>query len=57
MRRPSRRLKQAARLAGVSLWEFLPVLSAQGIPVADYDEDEARQEVEAARWLAARARD
>ncbi len=45
-------LGQAARLAGMSLWDFIPFLGTQGIPLADYDDAEADNEVETARWIA-----
>ncbi len=45
-------LEQSARLAGMNLWDFIPFLGAQGISVADYDEEEAEREVETARWIA-----
>jgi predicted HTH domain antitoxin len=44
-------LGQAAQLAKMSLWEFIPFLGKQGIVVADYDEEEAQMELETARWL------
>ena len=44
-------LGKAARMAEMSLWDFIPYLGAQGIAVAEYDEEEARKEVEAAQWL------
>jgi predicted HTH domain antitoxin len=44
-------LEQAAQLAKMSLWDFIPFLAAQGVAVADYDAEEARTELEAARWL------
>lgn len=44
-------LGQAARLAGMSLWDFIPFLGEHGIPVADYDEEETVVELETARWL------
>jgi predicted HTH domain antitoxin len=45
-------LEQAARLAGMSLWDYIPFLSEQGIAVADYDEEEVATELETAEWLA-----
>jgi predicted HTH domain antitoxin len=45
-------LEQAARLSGTSLWDFIPFLSEQGIPVADYDADEIQREIESAHILA-----
>jgi predicted HTH domain antitoxin len=49
--RKSLSLEQAARLADMSLWEFIPFLSEQGIAVADYDAEEIERELEAVRWL------
>ena len=46
-------LEQATRLSGMSQWEFIPFLGEHGIPVADYDQKEARRETETARWLSA----
>jgi predicted HTH domain antitoxin len=45
-------LEPSARLAGMSLWDFIPFLGEQGIPVADYDDDEIQAELDAAQWLA-----
>lgn len=44
-------LEQAARLAGMALWDFIPFLSAQSIPIAEYDADEIEVELESVRWL------
>ena len=45
-------VEQGAKLAQMSLWEFIPFLGEQGITVADYDEEEALKEVESAgQWL------
>jgi len=44
-------LGQAARLAGMGQWEFIPFLGEHGISLADYDEEEASREVEMAQWL------
>jgi len=44
-------LEQAAGLAEMSLWDFIPFLGHQGIPVADYDEEDAAEEMESVRWL------
>jgi predicted HTH domain antitoxin len=44
-------LEQAAQLARMSLWDFIPFLGAQDIATADYDAEEARKELETARWL------
>lgn len=49
-------LEQAAQLARMALWEFIPFLGELGLPVANYDDEEAHREVEAARWLATRKR-
>jgi predicted HTH domain antitoxin len=43
---------QAAQLAEMSLWDFIPFLGEQGIPVADYDKEEAEKEVESVKkWM------
>ena len=44
-------LEQAAQLAQMSLWDFIPFLGGEGIAVADYDEQEIQRELEAGRWL------
>lgn len=44
-------LEQAARLSGLTLWDFIPFLGEQGIPIADYDADEIQRELETVRWL------
>jgi predicted HTH domain antitoxin len=44
-------LEQAARLSGLLLWDFIPFLGEQGIPIADYDADEIERELETVRWL------
>jgi predicted HTH domain antitoxin len=44
-------LGQAAQLADMNLWEFIPFLGEQGIVVTNYDADEAEKEIEAAGWL------
>ena len=44
-------LGQAAELAGMSLWDFIPFLGQHGIPYLDSDEDEWKKELEAARCL------
>ncbi|MBM4038722.1 MAG: UPF0175 family protein [Planctomycetes bacterium] len=49
-------LGKAAELAGMSLWDFIPLLGDLGIAVADYDEDESRKEMEGAEWLARKLR-
>jgi predicted HTH domain antitoxin len=50
-------LEQAARLAKMPLWEFLPFLAEQGIAVADYDAAETARELETARWLTSTPKD
>ena len=45
-------LEQAAQLAKMSLWTFIPFLGEQGVAVADYDGEEVQSELETARWLA-----
>jgi predicted HTH domain antitoxin len=45
-------LEQAATLADMTLWDFIPFLGEQGIPVADYDAEEIQKELETSRWLA-----
>jgi len=47
-------LGQAARLAGMSLWDFIPFLSSQGIAYIDYDDAEIQRELEATQWLVER---
>ena len=42
-------LGQAAELAGMTLWEFIPFLSAQGIPVRDDEDSEIQAEIAASR--------
>lgn len=44
-------LGQAARLARMNLWDFIPFLGSQGIAVADYDDAETEKELEAVEWL------
>ncbi|HUT31861.1 MAG TPA: UPF0175 family protein [Planctomycetota bacterium] len=44
-------LGKAAELAGMSLWDFIPFLGQHEIPYLDYDEDEWKKELEAARPL------
>jgi predicted HTH domain antitoxin len=44
-------LGQAARFSGMPLWDFIPFLGEQGIPVADYDADEIERELETVRSL------
>lgn len=38
-------LGQAAKLAELHLWDFIQILSQQGIPVAEYDDEEIQQEL------------
>lgn len=45
-------LEQAANLARAGIWDFISYLGTRGIAVADYDEVEARNEVETGQWLA-----
>jgi hypothetical protein len=42
---------QAACLAKMSHWDFIPFLGQRGIAVADYDDEEIAKELEAGRWL------
>ena len=44
-------LGQAAKLAEMHLWDFIQLLSQQGIPIAEYDDEEIQQELESAEWL------
>jgi predicted HTH domain antitoxin len=44
-------LGQAACLAKMSHWDFIPFLGQRGIAVADYDDEEIAKELEAGRWL------
>jgi predicted HTH domain antitoxin len=44
-------LGKAARLAGMSRWEFIEFLSDNDIPVLDYSEEELAAEFKAARKL------
>ncbi len=44
-------LGQAARLADLSRWEFIELLSINGIPVIDYTQEELDAEFEAAAHL------
>jgi predicted HTH domain antitoxin len=48
-------LEQAARLSGLTLWDFIPFLGEQGIPIADYDADEIQRELETVRWLTSKS--
>jgi len=44
-------LGQAAELARMTLWEFIPFLSAQGISVRAEEESEIQAEIAASRQL------
>lgn len=46
-------LGQAARLAGGSRWDFIELLSVNGIPVIDYTDDELEAEFAAVAQLQA----
>jgi len=46
-------LGQAARMADLSRWEFIELLSTHGIPVVDYTDDELEAEFEAVAQLQA----
>ena len=45
-------LEQAAELAEMALWDFIPFLGKQGINVVDYNLTEAEKELELVEWLA-----
>ena len=45
-------LEQAAELAEMSLWDFIPFLGKQGINTVDYDLTEADKELELVECLA-----
>lgn len=47
-------LGQAAQLAGMPIWEFIPYLGTKGIAVVDYDKDEIDNEAQMAKWLSKR---
>lgn len=47
-------LGQAAQMAGMSLWEFIPYLGIKGIAVIDHDSDEIENEAQMAKWLSER---
>ncbi|NOX63286.1 MAG: UPF0175 family protein [Chloroflexi bacterium] len=49
-------LGQAARLAGMSRWDFIEFLSKNDVPVIDFDEEELAQEFAAADRLSWRLR-
>ena len=44
-------LGQAAKLTEMPLWDFIQLLSQQGIPIAEYNDEEIQQELESAEWL------
>lgn len=44
-------LSQAAQLAGMSLWEFIPVLAEQGVPALTYDPEELEHDWKAIQRL------
>lgn len=44
-------LEQAAQLAGMSLWNFIPFLAEMGIAVDGFDEEEIQTELDTAQWL------
>ena len=44
-------LGQSAKLAEMHLWDFIQLLSQQGIPIAEYDDEEIQQELESAECL------
>ena len=48
-------LGQARRIAGLSKWDFLELLAKEGIPL-HYDEEELREDLEAAKRLARKTR-
>jgi predicted HTH domain antitoxin len=45
-------LGKAARMAGMGLWDFVEFLSANHVPVIDYDQEELAVEFAAANQLA-----
>jgi predicted HTH domain antitoxin len=47
-------LGQAACLAKMNLWNFIPFPGKRGIAIAEYDEAEVEKELEAGRWLPTR---
>lgn len=44
-------LGQAAKLSEMHLWDFIQLLSQQDIPIAEYDDEEIRQELESVECL------
>jgi predicted HTH domain antitoxin len=44
-------LGQAAKLAEMPLWDFIQFLGQQGIPVAEYDDEEIQQQLETVEWM------
>ena len=44
-------LGQAAKLAELHLWDFIQILSQQGIPIAEYDDEEIQQELKTVACL------
>ena len=44
-------LGQAANLANMPLWDFIQFLGQQGIPVAEYDDEEIQQQLETVEWM------
>lgn len=44
-------LGQAAKLSEMHLWDFIQLLSHQDIPIAEYDDEEIRQELESVECL------
>lgn len=45
-------LGKAAELSGLAKWDFIEILSENGIPVIDYDDDEIEREFEAVDSIA-----
>jgi predicted HTH domain antitoxin len=43
-------LGQAADVAEMSLWDFIPFLGQHGIPMATYDADEIAEELKPLKW-------
>ena len=44
-------LGQAAKLAGLHLWDFIRLLDQQDIPIAEYDDEEIQQELKTVECL------
>ena len=44
-------LGQAAKLAELPLWDFIQLLSQQGLPIAKYDDEEIQQELKMVKCL------